>query len=162
MGLLILLLVDFIWVASSELTEYIFKNQNFRNVFLFSYQFVRVSSLIWSIFLYKTWHFDLKLDFTRDSFLKIMFEHFYVTGSVADPTFQFNADPNPTTSLSPDLDPLMLQNDPLRLPPFNSDADPDSDPAFHFDVDPDPASQNDLDPQHCLPGIRLQFFSSQV
>ncbi len=32
MGLLILLLVDFIWVASSELTEFIFKNQNFRNV----------------------------------------------------------------------------------------------------------------------------------
>jgi hypothetical protein len=41
-GLLILLLVDFIWVASSELTEYIFKNQNFRNVLLlFSYQFCK-------------------------------------------------------------------------------------------------------------------------
>ncbi len=68
----------------------------------------------------------------------------------------------------------MLQNDPLRLPPFHFDADPDptfhfdadpetafqfdADPAFHFDADPDPASQNDADycnvdpdpdPQHC-------------
>jgi hypothetical protein len=33
----------------------------------------------------------------------------------------------------------MLQNDPLRLPPFHFDANPD--PAFLFDadVDPDPA-----------------------
>jgi hypothetical protein len=60
-GLLILLLVDFIWVASSELTEYIFKNQNFRNVLL-SYQFCN-GFLSRSIFLYKTWHFDLKLVF---------------------------------------------------------------------------------------------------
>ncbi len=44
----------------------------------------------------------------------------------------------------------MLQNDPLRLPPFHFDADPD--PALHFDADPDPASHNvaDPDPQHCL------------
>jgi len=42
-----------------------------------------------------------------------------------------------------------IQNDPLRLPPFHFDADPDPsfpfdpdpDPAFHFDADPDPASQ---------------------
>ncbi len=52
----------------------------------------------------------------------------------------------------------MLQNDPLRLPPFHFDADPDPDLAFHFDAhpDPDPAfhfytdpdqvSQNDADP----------------
>jgi hypothetical protein len=33
----------------------------------------------------------------------------------------------------------MLQNDPLMLPPFHSDAGPD--PAFHFNADPDPASQ---------------------
>jgi hypothetical protein len=50
----------------------------------------------------------------------------------------------------------MLQTDPLRLPSFHFDADPD--PAFHFEVDPDPtfqfsadpgpdqASQNDADP----------------
>jgi hypothetical protein len=30
----------------------------------------------------------------------------------------------------------MFQNDPLRLPPFHFDADPD--PAFHFAADPDP------------------------
>jgi hypothetical protein len=33
----------------------------------------------------------------------------------------------------PDLYPPMLQNDPLRLPPFYFDANPD--PAFHFDAD---------------------------
>jgi hypothetical protein len=66
----------------------------------------------------------------------------------------------------------MLQNHPLKLPPFHFAADPD--PAFHFDADadpdpvihfdadanPDPASQIDadpnVDPQHwlliiCLP-----------
>jgi hypothetical protein len=50
-------------------------------------------------------------------------------------------DPDPpTTHFSLDLDPPILQNDPLRLPPFQ------------FDADPDPASQNDSDPdsQHCL------------
>jgi hypothetical protein len=68
-------------------------------------------------------------------------------------------DPDPTTHLFPDLDPLMLQN---GLPPFHFDADPDGillftfdedpDPAFHFDADPDLASQNDADPdpQHCF------------
>ncbi len=46
----------------------------------------------------------------------------------------------------------MLQNYPLKLPPFHFNADP----AFHFDadLDPNPASQNDADPdpQHwaCL------------
>jgi hypothetical protein len=46
----------------------------------------------------------------------------------------------------------MLQNDPLRLLPFQIDSglDPDPDPAFHFDADldavSDPASQNDADP----------------
>jgi hypothetical protein len=39
----------------------------------------------------------------------------------------------------------LLQNDPLRLPPFHFDADPD--PACHFDADLDPASQNDADPR---------------
>ncbi len=55
---------------------------------------------------------------------------------------------------SPYLGSLMLKNDPLRLPPFHFNADPDPtfcfdadpDPAFHFDADPDPASQNDADP----------------
>ncbi len=47
----------------------------------------------------------------------------------------------------------MLQNDPLRLLPFHSAAEPDPafqfdanpDPALHFDADPVPASQNDAD-----------------
>jgi hypothetical protein len=49
-----------------------------------------------------------------------------------DLTFQFDADPDPvpTTHLFPDLDPPMLQNGPLRLLPFHFDADPDLDPAF--------------------------------
>jgi hypothetical protein len=53
----------------------------------------------------------------------------------------------------------MLQNDPLRLPPFDIlmririllchfDAEPN--PAFLFDADPDPASQNDTDSQQIL------------
>jgi len=56
----------------------------------------------------------------------------------------------------------VLQNDPLRLPPFNFDADPDrafhcdadpetafqfdADPAFHFDADPETAFRFDADP----------------
>jgi hypothetical protein len=72
-----------------------------------------------------------------------------------DPVFHFGADPDPTFNdadtepdptthsftHSPDLDPRMLQNDHLKLPPFHFDADPDR--AFHFDADPDPASQNE-------------------
>ncbi len=77
-----------------------------------------------------------------------------------DPNFQSDADPDPTAHFSQIW---TLQNDPLRLPPFHFDADPDpsfhfdpnQDPAFHFDADPDPhldpAFQNDADPQHCLP-----------
>ncbi len=39
-----------------------------------------------------------------------------------NPTFQFDADPDPdpTTHFFPDVDPPMLQNDPLRLPLFTS------------------------------------------
>jgi hypothetical protein len=58
-----------------------------------------------------------------------------------DPAFDFNADPTflsfslmgsrPYHSLFQDLDPSMLQKDPLRLPPFQFDADLDSDPAIH-------------------------------
>jgi hypothetical protein len=42
---------------------------------------------------------------------------------------------------SPDVSPPTLLSDPLSLPPFHFDADPD--PAFRFDAeaDPDPASQ---------------------
>jgi hypothetical protein len=56
----------------------------------------------------------------------------------------------------------MLQNDPLRLPPFyfgadpdpafhfDANADPDPNQAFHFDADPhadlDQTSKNDADP----------------
>jgi hypothetical protein len=63
-----------------------------------------------------------------------------------DPTFQFNAYPylNPTTHFFADFGPLMLKNDPLRLPHFHFDADPD--PAFHFYANPDQVSQNDADP----------------
>ncbi len=57
---------------------------------------------------------------------------------------------NLSLTFFPDLDPLMLQND-----PFHFDADPIllfilmRIPAFHFDAypDPDPASQNDADPK---------------
>jgi hypothetical protein len=51
-----------------------------------------------------------------------------------------------------DLDPQMLQNDPISLAPFHFDTDPD--PAFHFDADPDldldPSSKNDANP--CVSG----------
>jgi hypothetical protein len=70
-------------------------------------------------------------------------------------------------SRSPDLDPPILQNDPLRLLPFHFDADPDpafhfdadsdKDPAFHFDADPDPASQNDADPDLGMDSGILNF-----
>ena len=50
-----------------------------------------------------------------------------------DSIFHSDADQDPTAHFSPDLDPPMLQNDPLRLPPF------------HLDANPDPASQNDAD-----------------
>ncbi len=45
-----------------------------------------------------------------------------------DPTFHTDADPDPdpTNHFFPKLDPPMLQNDPLRLPPFRFDADPRS------------------------------------
>jgi hypothetical protein len=42
-----------------------------------------------------------------------------------DPTLQFD-DPDPITHIFPDMDHPMLQNDPLRLPPFHFDADPAS------------------------------------
>jgi hypothetical protein len=77
----------------------------------------------------------------------------------------------PLTHFFLDLDPLVLQNDPLRLPSFHLDPDPafhfdadpdpvfhfdaDPDPAFHFDVDPKPASQNDADPQNCRIGNQI-------
>jgi hypothetical protein len=59
---------------------------------------------------------------------------------IADP----EPDPDPTTHFSPDLDPPILQNDPLRLPPFHFDANAnaDPDPAFHFDADPNPDLQH--------------------
>jgi hypothetical protein len=68
-----------------------------------------------------------------------------------DPAFHFNADPGPTFQFDsdPDLVAPMLQNDPLRLLPFDFDADPDPGCAFFFDADPDqnedPTSQNDAD-----------------
>ncbi len=61
-----------------------------------------------------------------------------------DPDPTFHSDANPEKDLAfqfdrilplffPDLYPPTPQNDPLRLPPFHFDADPD--PAFHFDAD---------------------------
>ncbi len=47
------------------------------------------------------------------------------TGAGPDPTCRFDADPDPTTHFSPDLDPPMHQNGPLRLPPFHFDANAD-------------------------------------
>ncbi len=76
-----------------------------------------------------------------------------------DPTFQFDADPDPTTHFFPELDPPMLQNDPLRLPHFPFDADPD--PAFHFDADTSSQNDADPDPEHWILRIRnitLQTF----
>jgi hypothetical protein len=48
--------------------------------------------------------------------IRIRILPFTLIGNASDPTFQF--DPDPSTHLLPDLDPLMFQNDPLRLPPF--------------------------------------------
>ncbi len=66
------------------------------------------------------------------------------------PTFQFY--PDPINHFSPHFNPPMLQTEPLRLPSFYFNADPD--PAFHFDANPDPSPQNDADPdsdpQHSL------------
>jgi hypothetical protein len=82
-----------------------------------------------------------------------------------EPTFQFNAYPDPNTHFSPDLDLPMLQNDPLRLPlfPFDADADPVPDPAFHLMWIRIQLSKmiRIRRPQHCLPGIHLLFFSSE-
>ncbi len=70
-----------------------------------------------------------------------------------DSTFHSNAVPDPynlirtrsNTRFFPDLDPPVLLNDHLRLPPFYFDADPEPDPAFNFDADPDPAFHYDRD-----------------
>jgi hypothetical protein len=42
-----------------------------------------------------------------------------------DPTVQVDADLDSTTHFFPYLDPPVLRNNPLRLPPFHFDADPD-------------------------------------
>lgn len=55
-GLLILLVVDIIWVASSELTEYIFKNQNYNKPFFSTYLKISLFMLYLPGFLlYKPW-----------------------------------------------------------------------------------------------------------
>ena len=56
LGLLTLLLVDVIWVASSELTEYIFKTQNFNKPFFSTYLKTSLFMLYLPGFLvYKPW-----------------------------------------------------------------------------------------------------------
>jgi hypothetical protein len=81
-----------------------------------------------------------------------------VTTCVADP-HHFDADPDldPTSphSLFQDLDPPMLQNDPLRLPLFHIDADQDPDPAFHIVAEPDPAFHFDEDPDPASKMMRI-------
>ena len=42
------------------------------------------------------------------------------------------------------FDPPCLQCEPLKLPDFDFNADPD--PAFRSNVEPDPASKNNVDP----------------
>jgi len=55
-GILVLLIVDFIWVASSELTEYIFKQQNFNKPFFSTYVKTSLFMLYLPGFLlYKPW-----------------------------------------------------------------------------------------------------------
>jgi hypothetical protein len=98
--------------------------------------------------------FDLN---SQQSKFTFFFSFFFVSGigNVADPhhhpdadpdpafhfdadpdlTFHSEADPDPNSPFFPDLDPPMLQNDPLRLPPFHFDEDPD--PDFYFDENPD-------------------------
>ena len=68
-----------------------------------------------------------------------------------DPAFTLMRKPDPNTHFFPDLDHKMLQNDPLRIPPFHFDPDL----AFYFDADAHPASKNNADPgpQHWLAGL---------
>jgi hypothetical protein len=56
----------------------------------------------------------------------------------------------------------MLQNDPLRLPPFpfDADADPVPGPGFHLMWMRIQLSK--MIRIHCLPGIRLLFFYFEV
>merc|ERR1719290_536154 len=56
LGLLTLLLVDIIWVASSELTEFIFKTQNYSKPFFSTYLKTSLFMLYLPGFLvYKPW-----------------------------------------------------------------------------------------------------------
>jgi hypothetical protein len=67
------------------------------------------------------------------------------------------------------------KNDPLRLPTFHFDTDPDPDPAFYFDddLDPNPTFHFDPDPdlQHwhqdfskslCMYGTKEEFDNSKI
>jgi len=65
LGLLILLLVDLIWVSSSELTEYIFKTQHYSKPFFST--FVKTSLFILYLpgfLVYKPWRDQCKLSLT--------------------------------------------------------------------------------------------------
>ncbi len=57
-----------------------------------------------------------------------------------DPTLQFD-DPDPITHIFPDMDHPMLQNDPLRLPPFT---------LMRIQLPKIMQIHADPDPQHCL------------
>ena len=62
LGLLTLLLVDIIWVASSELTEFIFKSQNFNKPFFSTYLKTSLFMLYLPGFLlYKPWREQCQL-----------------------------------------------------------------------------------------------------
>ncbi len=112
--------------------------------------------------------FDKETKYAYDQSVRPCGGGTFTISSVADPHHQ----PEPAFTLMriqirilqltffPDWDLPMLQNNPVRLPPFhfNADADPDQafhsdadpehsfhfdgdlDPAFHFDADPDPVS----------------------
>jgi hypothetical protein len=75
-----------------------------------------------------------------------------------DPNYQFYADtdPDPILPLTfPALAPPMLQNDPLRLPPFHFDANPYPDPAFtlrliRIKLPEMMRIHADPDPKHCF------------
>jgi len=65
--------------------------------------------------------------------------------TIADPSFQFNADPDPAPRQSDEnLRPPVYK--PSRAP-FGASKAPDPDPAFDFNADSDPTFQNNADPQ---------------
>ena len=66
LGVLTLLLVDVIWVGSSELTEYIFKQQNFNKPFFSTYLKTSLFMLYLPGFLvHRPWRDQCRAGFSR-------------------------------------------------------------------------------------------------